>query len=144
MNNIVFQRPDGICGVVHLAEDVNAVEYAQHLVDIGVLQADWSIVGCGLPADEVSKLTNRISVDDLRIKLDRQITIMIEDAAKSKGFDSMLSAASYVTSAVPAFKKDAKALVSWRDSVWDAWFALRSSEDADALAASLDKLPKFQ
>jgi hypothetical protein len=49
-------------------------------------------------------------------------TAWIETVAQSNAYDSALSCASYVTSAVPQFKGDAVALIAWRDALW-VWAA---------------------
>lgn len=42
------------------------------------------------------------------------------DAGAAKwGYDSIVSAASYLNSATPQYAADAKALTGWRDSVWN-------------------------
>jgi hypothetical protein len=45
---------------------------------------------------------------------------MLDEFAGTWGYDSLLTASSYVTSAVPAFALEAASLVKWRDEVWTA------------------------
>ena len=46
------------------------------------------------------------------------IQIALDTFAQSWGYDSVLSAASYVNSSVDIFKREAAALIGWRDAVW--------------------------
>lgn len=46
------------------------------------------------------------------------IQIHVDAAAQSRGYDSGLSCASYVSSTNPAWVAEAQALVAWRDAVW--------------------------
>jgi hypothetical protein len=45
--------------------------------------------------------------------------------ARQKGYDSVVSCATYATSTVPEFKADAEAIIRWRDAVWVAAYAWR-------------------
>lgn len=44
----------------------------------------------------------------------------LDDFARSRNYDSILSACTYATSAVPKFKADGKTCVNLRDSTWAA------------------------
>lgn len=46
------------------------------------------------------------------------ITAHLEATARSRSYDSALSLASYVASAIPAWAAEAAAFVAWRDAVW--------------------------
>ena len=52
---------------------------------------------------------------------------LLEATAKSWGYDSMLSAASYATSSVMKFKAESAALIAWRDSVWSTAIAIETA-----------------
>lgn len=43
---------------------------------------------------------------------------LLDKQAQSWGYDSMISACSYINSTNPQFKQDAESLISWRDIVW--------------------------
>lgn len=49
----------------------------------------------------------------------------MDNTARTKGYDSALSCATYATSGVAQFKADADALIAWRDAVWMAAYAWR-------------------
>ena len=42
----------------------------------------------------------------------------LDDKARAKGYDSILSACSYANSTVATFKAEATAFLKWRDDVW--------------------------
>ncbi|CAB5151785.1 hypothetical protein UFOVP148_63 [uncultured Caudovirales phage] len=50
----------------------------------------------------------------------------LDNFAKSWGYDSILSAASYLGSANEQFKAEAEALVCWRDSCWEKFTATKT------------------
>lgn len=43
----------------------------------------------------------------------------LDDAAKVLGYDNILSACTYATSAIPKFHAEGLSFVAWRDAVWD-------------------------
>ena len=47
-----------------------------------------------------------------------EIQAMLDAKARERGYDSIASAVSYVTSTVPAWAAEALALRDWRDAVW--------------------------
>jgi hypothetical protein len=72
---------------------------------------------------------------------------VLDAGALAWGFDSLVSAASYVTSKNAQRRADAIALVDWRDDLWDASAAIKSSVIAGtqsapaSIAAFLAALP---
>lgn len=141
--NIVFDQLNGTYGVVRVDEGEQSGPYLAHLISIGILPPDVKVIGFDMPESEVSKLIAKKTIEEVRSQLDSRVSELIESTAKSLGYDSMISAASYVTSTIPQYKKEAKALVAWRDSVWTAWYATRTSSDESELMTALDELPKF-
>jgi hypothetical protein len=49
----------------------------------------------------------------------------MDNTARQKGYDSVVSCATYATSGVPEFAADAAAIIAWRDAVWTAAYAWR-------------------
>lgn len=49
----------------------------------------------------------------------------MDQTAQQKGYDNIVSCATYATSGVPEFAADAAAIIAWRDAVWVAAYAWR-------------------
>jgi len=71
----------------------------------------------------------------------------IEEVARSWGYDSIISASTYLSSSVDKFKSEAGLLIAWRDAVW-LWAAtlkpeqnILPSQAATAIALVLTGLP---
>lgn len=58
----------------------------------------------------------------------------LDSLAQSWGYDSLVSAASYVNSTNSQFKADAEALIAWRDAYWAKAYTIES----EALPATVD------
>jgi hypothetical protein len=54
----------------------------------------------------------------------------LDATARAWGYDSLLSAASYATSAVAQFRAEALALIAWRDAVWGAAYTIQAAVSA--------------
>lgn len=141
--NIVWKHSNGTYSVSHIVNDAEPQHLATHFQQIGVMSADDTIVGFDMPDDFIQKVLSIRTIEDVRRLGDAQVSRLVEDTAKTAGFDSMIAAASYVTSAVKEFKADAVALVKWRDKVWDAWLQVRNSEDQTLLSTTLSSLPSY-
>lgn len=64
----------------------------------------------------------------------------MDGVVQQKGYDSVVSCATYATSGVAGFKADADAVVAWRDAVWTAAYAWR-----DGLGGQLpQELPSIE
>ena len=64
---------------------------------------------------------------------------LLDSTAKQRGYDGILSACSYATSANAKFGAEGKAAVAWRDEVWAACYATlgTSISTTEALLATL-------
>ena len=51
------------------------------------------------------------------------VQVELDTFAESWQYESILSAASYANSTVPQYRKEATALIAWRDQVWLACYA---------------------
>lgn len=56
--------------------------------------------------------------ESIKNSLEEGIQKYLDSTAKNYGYDSMLSAVSYVNSTYPKFAAEAAACIAWRDSVW--------------------------
>jgi len=52
---------------------------------------------------------------------------LLDSTAKAWGYDSLLSAASYVNSLVPQYKSESAVLTQWRDSLWSTAFQIEQA-----------------
>lgn len=92
----------------------------------------------GLAADPI--LFASVVTDVIQDKLD--------SFAKSKNYDGILSACSYVTSSVPTFKTEAEKCVLLRDSVWAKCYEIMAAVQTGArplpkIDQLLEELPTF-
>lgn len=60
---------------------------------------------------------------------------LLDTGAQSKGYDSMLSLASYVTSSNATFKAQAAAGIAWRDAVWTEGYSVLAQIKAGTMTA---------
>ena len=61
------------------------------------------------------------------------IQVYLDEIARSWGYDSILSAATYAScSIIPRFKAEGTVLANFRDLVWDSGYQLLAAHAADA------------
>lgn len=65
--------------------------------------------------------------------LTQAVQYHLDKQAQEKGYDTILSACSYVYSDNPTFQAEAQACIIWRDAVWEAVFDVisKTPEEAD-------------
>ena len=51
----------------------------------------------------------------------------MDGVVRANGYDSVISCASYANSSVEQWRKDAVAVIAWRDAVWQAAYAWKES-----------------
>jgi hypothetical protein len=71
---------------------------------------------------------------------------LLDTTARTRGYDGILSLASYAASTNPTFRTEALAGMSWRDEVWTAGYALLAEVQAGktpapTVAAFMASLP---
>lgn len=79
----------------------------------------------------------------------RVVQIRLDSVAQQRGYDGILSACTYVASAVPRFKAEAEAAVAWRDAVWSKCYEILAQAQAGeravpSLGEVLQELPQIQ
>lgn len=97
----------------------------------GVYSQQWEVVD--LDSDVIA---NNISsrMERLRNDFIASVQTHLDDEARSRGYDNILSACSYASSSVPKFKTEGKAAVLWRDQVWAYCYAQFDSIQAGTRA----------
>ena len=81
------------------------IPYMQQRIDDG-----WTDITGNWPP----KVTQKQTQDTLS----SAVTSALNDGAQSWGYDSIESGASYINSTNAQYSADAKALIAWRDKVW--------------------------
>ncbi len=65
----------------------------------------------------------------------------LDEGAQARGYDGILSAASYASSPHPRFGGEGLAFLSWRDAVWDYCYGVLADVQAEQRAApAIDEL----
>jgi hypothetical protein len=76
------------------------------------------------------------------------IQSMLDDKAKERGYDSILSLCTYATSTAAKFSVEGQAGASWRDEVWAKGYAILADVESGSRAIPtvdelLSELPNF-
>ena len=66
----------------------------------------------------------------LVVAMQNAIDAYVENTAKARGYNSAAHAATYISSTIPEWAKEAQAFVAWRDSVWMQVFRLFGEVEA--------------
>lgn len=81
----------------------------------GVFKENWEVQDLD-PATAQANAQRRI--EELKTLFISEIQIHMDQTAREKGYDSILSACSYSNSLIPTFKEESDAASVWRDQVW--------------------------
>ena len=81
-------------------------------------------------------------------RLTSAIQSMLDEKAKERNYDSILSLCTYATSTAAKFSAEGQAGVSWRDEVWAKGYAILADVESGARAIPtvdelLAELPNF-
>ena len=71
-----------------------------------------------------------------------KLSAVINQAAIDMGYDSIISAISYLHSSNVQFSADAKLLLDWRDTVWEWAFTQFSTITSDSIEEILTQVPQ--
>ena len=88
---------------------------ARHVQDLGPLPENALRVRPEKPAP---------TVPELQAFFTQALQGYLDDFARTRNYDTMLSACTYATSTVPRFQKDGQYCVEMRDAVWAVGYAL--------------------
>jgi hypothetical protein len=66
---------------------------------------------------------------------------MLDETAKERGYDSILSLCTYATSTAVKFSKEGQAAVEWRDEVWAKGYTILA--DVEAGTRSIPTVDEF-
>lgn len=78
---------------------------------------DWSSV-----KTLAQKLAEKDQHDEIAIA--SAVQAYLDNGAKARKYDNILSLCTYATSSVPRFAAEGQAGVQWRDAVWEQCYAL--------------------
>jgi hypothetical protein len=87
----------------------------------------WTQVWLIQALPEIEVMANRIAAfDTTRTILRDFVQDILDTTAKVRGYDGILSAASYATSLNPKFRAEAQACVEFRDKMWSECYRLEA------------------
>ena len=113
------QAPDGLILLNQLLASKSATGDEIPACDHGE-----PIFSAELKADEATKSAHEFELTV--VKLTEFVQRHLDATVKVKGYDSVLSATTYVTSVNSKFKADGAAVVKWRDAVWTTCYSVLS------------------
>jgi hypothetical protein len=104
-------------------------------------QAAGQVISADKNGNPVLKDRNLPSNDELISQYNALAQKNLDDVAKSWGYDSLVSAASYSNSTNPQFKAESDALVAWRDTYWAKAYTIEESSLPNTVEAFIAALP---
>jgi hypothetical protein len=117
-----------------------------YVSDIEQVPANWiAITADEYAAQAVTQLTPEQIKDTIKQTMIHAIQQHLDATARTRGYDGILSLASYAVSAHPPFAAEGRAGADWRDAVWgygyqvlaDVQAGTRTVPTVDALIAEL-------
>jgi hypothetical protein len=103
--------------------------------------ATGELVEREMTPEEIAALPPPPPLDAERVK--RVVSEHIESVARSMGYSSAVSCASYVASTNPEWAAQAQAFIAWRDAVWQEVFARRDEAPPATAADVVAMLPEW-
>jgi hypothetical protein len=115
------QFPSGIIEVQAVQAPV--VEYTQDVIEEtpvevnGVWKQSWTIIPA--PTEEIER-----RVQALKGILQRAVQSKLDDFARTRNYDNILSCTTYYNSAVSKFQQEAQYCIQMRDAYWSACYSI--------------------
>lgn len=95
-------------------DDADQMLMASHLGDFVLVDGRIQVDAVYVEARNIQRLTKELT-DAIQTHLDATV--------RSRGYDSVVSCASYAASTNPIFSTEAQAAIAWRDTVWSYFYA---------------------
>ena len=88
-------------------------------------------------------------VEDLQAKYTRLVQDYMDKAVQARGYDDVFTCISYVDSTDEIFRREAQAVLAWRDKVWRMCYEVLAEVNAGkraepSEAEMLEMLPKLE
>jgi hypothetical protein len=83
-----------------------------------------SHIGIGMPINAPPPAQPEPTPEQIQAELTNAVQRHLDDTARTRGYDGILSACSYATDTNPPFALEAQACVDWRSAVWLTSYAL--------------------
>lgn len=116
MTNIALIRDGVVANVI-----VGSLEFAQSLGFDAAVETDSAGIGWAWDGSEFTAPVpehSEPSLDDLVTQTKSMISAWLDSVVQAKGYDSIVSCASYANSTDPTFRAEAQAAIAWRDAVY--------------------------
>lgn len=107
---------------------------------IDVSMADFESAMARQPGENIQVIDGRVVIvaapaPDPTIAYVNAVQARLDAEARTRRYDSILSACTYATSTVAKFRAEGQACVDWRDAVWSQCYALLAQVQSGATPA---------
>lgn len=109
------------------------IQGAPVLTNKGHYEQSWSIVDLD---PEVVAQNQIAKLEQLKTSIVSQVQTRLDDFAKTRNYDSILSAATYATSTNAQFKAEGQKAVELRDATWSSLYSILAEVEAGTRTVS--------
>lgn len=142
--SLVFASPRPTYNpITHFAREIAPV-----LTGLGHWEQGWEVVPlfntyidtAGITHTQVEQETSAIAADQatkrnaLKYSIATETQQRLDDFAKTRGYDGILSACTYATSAIPRLAAEGQRAVNRRDTTWETLYGLLGEAEAGTRA----------